>query len=477
MKPKLNINEDFICRIWEGGDSYYRSLVTDSNEDVEIISHGKRNYDAGPDYRDAKVKIAGKIYAGDIEVHRDFKNWAEHSHPRDRRYNSVILHVVMWDSEERTPPKLRIKRDLPSVILANHLTSSIHEIWQDIISKPSDKFRLPCYEAELCHLAGEELIHTWLRMLSMERLKLKSERIIERIKDLTSRGIAAKMNCRVVWEQALYEFIFEALGFSKNKEQMKTLAGNLPLKLFAKHAPGSVIGIQAILYGAGGFMFDVRVKDSYIDEIKSVWRKLEPKLKVPVLERSSWNFYGQRPQNFPTTRLAYGSQVIFKLLNDDLFRKIIGVFENTDFSVKEAVTVLQGLFVPGYDEYWQSHYDLGKKSGAKKVLGGKQRIGDIIVNVILPFAMVYAEVFKASLIGDNAIELYSEHKIRTDNNITRVIAAQLLKGRNIKLNTPAMEQGAIQLYNFYCTREKCDKCEIGKQVFEKRGYDYKIIYY
>lgn len=477
MKPKLNINEDFICRIWEGGDSYYKSLVTDSYEDVEVIDHGKRNYDSGPDYRDAKVKIAGKIYAGDIEVHRDFKNWAEHSHPKDRRYNSVILHVVMWDSEERTPPKLRIKRDLPSVILANHLTSSIHDIWQDIISKPSDKFRLPCYEAELCHLAGEELIHTWLQKLSMERLKLRSERIIERIKDLTSRGIAAKMNSRVVWEQVLYEFIFEALGFSKNKDQMKTLAGNLPLKLFAKHAPGNVIGIQAMLYGAGGFMFDVRVKDSYIDEIKSVWRKLEPKLKVPVMERSSWNFYGQRPQNFPTTRIAYGSQIIFKLLNDDLFRKIIGLFESTDFSVKESVAVLQRLFEPGYDEYWQSHYDLGKRSGAKKVLSGKQRIGDIIINVILPFALVYAEVFKFPLIGENAVEFYSEHKIKTDNNITRVIAGQLLKGKDIKLNTPALEQGAIQLYNFYCTREKCDKCEIGKFVFEKKGYDYKIIYY
>ena len=474
MKPKLNINEDFICRIWEGGDAYYSSLVTDSNEDVEIIDHGKRNYDAGPDYRDAKVKIGGKIYTGDIEVHRDFKNWAEHSHPKDRRYNSVILHVVMWDSEERTPPKLRIKRDLPSVVLANHLTSSIHEIWQDIISMPSDKFRLPCFEYN--HLAEEPVITDWLQKLAVDRLKLRAERIHNRLQELSgSKDVISKS--KAVWEQVLYEFVFEALGFSKNKEQMLKLAGNLQLKLFAKHSSGNVTGIQAMLYGGGGLLFDVRVKDGFIDEIKSFWRELEPKLRIPVMERSSWNFFRQRPQNFPTLRLAYGSQIIHKLLKDELFKKIIDIFSSPAFSVKSAVKKLESLFEPGYDEYWQSHYDLGKRSKGKNILGGKQRISDIIINVILPFVSVYSQTFDRQAIKENAVEFYNEFRIRPDNNITRVIAAQLLKTKKIKLNTPAMEQGVIQLYNFYCTRENCGKCDIGKQVFEKKGYDYKIIYY
>ena len=474
MKPKLNINEDFICRIWEGGDAYYSSLVTDSNEDVEIIDHGKRNYDAGPDYRDAKVKIGGKIYTGDIEVHRDFKNWAEHSHPKDRRYNSVILHVVMWDSEERTPPKLRIKRDLPSVVLANHLTSSIHEIWQDIISMPSDKFRLPCFEYN--HHAEEPVITDWLQKLAVDRLKLRAERIHNRLQELSgSKDVISKS--KAVWEQVLYEFVFEALGFSKNKEQMLKLAGNLQLKLFAKHSSGNVTGIQAMLYGGGGLLFDVRVKDGFIDEIKSFWRELEPKLRIPVMERSSWNFFRQRPQNFPTLRLAYGSQIIHKLLKDELFKKIIDIFSSPAFSVKSAVKKLESLFEPGYDEYWQSHYDLGKRSKGKNILGGKQRISDIIINVILPFVSVYSQTFDRQAIKENAVEFYNEFRIRPDNNITRVIAAQLLKTKKIKLNTPAMEQGVIQLYNFYCTRENCGKCDIGKHVFEKKGYDYKIIYY
>ena len=474
MKPKLNINEDFICRIWEGGDSYYKALITDSGEDVEIIDHGSRNYDSGPDYKNAKVKIGDKTLTGDVEVHRDFKNWAEHSHPKDRRYNSVILHVVMWDSNERTPPKLRIKRDLPTVILANHLTASIHDIWQDIISKPSPKFRLPCYERN--DNIELTVIKDWLEKLASERLKLRANRIKERLTELS--GDTGKIPERKsVWEQALYEFIFEALGFSKNKEQMIKLAANLPLTLLAKHSHNNVTDIQAMLYGAAGLLFDVRVKDNYIDEIKYLWRELEPKLKIPLMERSMWNFFGQRPQNFPTIRIAYGSQIIFRMMNENLFRNIISIFNNPGFNVKNAFSEIQKLLEPGYDEYWQSHYDLGKKSAGKKVLGGKQRISDIIINVILPVAFLYSVEFKIPDIKENALRLYSGYRIKADNNITKVIAAQLLKNKDIKLNTPALEQGAIQLYNFYCTRENCGKCEIGKQVFEKKGYDYRIIYY
>ncbi len=474
LKPKLNINENFICRLWEGGISYYRDLVTDSGEDVEVISHGVRNYEAGPDYKNAKIRIGSKTFTGDVEIHRDFKNWAEHDHPKDRRYNSVILHVVLWDSEERTPPKLRIKRDLPSVILANHLTSSIHDIWQDIIAKPSEKFRLPCYERN--RLADDKLILTWFSKLAGERLGLRSERILSRIKELSpeQNKVSKKSS---VWEQALYEFIFEALGFAKNKEQMMKLSAIVTLKILSRAGNGNVQNVQAMLYGVSGLLFDVRAKDPYIDMIKSHWREYEEKLRVVKLERSYWNFYGQRPQNFPTLRIAYGSQVILKILNDGLFKNIIEIFSNRTFDVKTAFNKLAELFEPEYDAYWSTHYDFGKSSKSQNILAGKQRITDIIINVLLPFVKVYTDVFGKPGISENAFKLYSELKIKTDNNIIRVVNEQLLNGRDIKINTPASEQAVIQLYNFYCTRERCDKCEIGKKVMKGEGYEYRIIYY
>ena len=65
----------------------------------------------------------------------------------------------------------------------------------------------------------------------------------------------------------------------------------------------------------------------------------------------------------------------------------------------------------------------------------------------------------------NVLNFYSNLKIKPDNSVLRVIERQVLNNRSIKINSPAMEQASLQLYNFFCTRERCNECAIGKQVF------------
>lgn len=475
MKPKLNINEDFICRIWEGGKKYFSGLVSDRGDDVEIIRQGERNYDSGPDYKNAVVKIGGKTFTGDIEIHRDFKNWDEHSHPKDRRYNSVILHVVLWDDIDRKPPKLRIRRHLPTVILSNHLRASIHDIWQDIISEPSPRFRIPCYDYN--DTISDDTILNMLSKAADERLHLKISRIKRRLAELSpSPGGDIIPAAKQVWEQALYEFIFEALGFSKNKVQMLKLSSNVPLKLLYRYAGHDTVKIQAILFGAAGLFFDIRSKDAYIDTVKDFWRNIEGKLKIQLMNRNEWNFFGQRPQNYPTLRIAYGSQIAAKLMFGSLMKAVISLF-SADLNSKKLFAELISLFEPIRDDYWQSHYDLGKASKTVYALGGRQRLTDIIINVLVPFVYLYGDTFNKSVVKLNSIELYNNLSIKSDNNITRLMHQQLIKHRALKMNTPAKEQAVIQLHNFYCTRGKCENCLIGKEAFKNKGYDYKIIYY
>lgn len=474
MKPKLNINESFICRIWEGGDEYYSDLQTISGEDVEILDHGTRNYDSGPDYKNAKIKIDGKTLTGDVEIHRDFKNWAEHNHQKDRKYNPVILHVVMWDSDEREEPKLRIKRDLPSVVLSNFLKQSIHDVWQDAISKPSEKLLLPC-STSVSNI-DKSIINNWFSKLAEERLQLKTGRLNERLDELVKQSGFSIEN-KSLWEQLLYEYTFEALGFSKNKEQMLKLTANLTLtkinKLMEKN--GSVTYLQAALFGAAGFLFDVRKRDEYIDIVKGYWKLIEPFLNVTKMNRHEWNFFRMRPQNFPTVRLAYGSQLIINILYKDLFRKIVEVFgDNGPDKVHKGLTE---LFRPDKDDYWQSHYDFDKESAAQNKLIGKQRVDDIFINVIIPLISLYAEQFNNSSLKDKVVSFYHDMKLKPDNSIINLVEKQILQCHKVKPDSPAMEQAAIQLYNFYCMRERCRECEIGKNVFTDKGYEYKIIFY
>jgi hypothetical protein len=479
LKPKLNINESFICRIWEGGSEYYKDLQSDSGEDIEIIFAGRRNYDAGPDYRDAKVKIGDKILTGDIEIHREYSNWIQHDHHNDRRYNPVILHVVLWDSEKRTPPRLRIKRDVPTIILSNYLTRSIHEIWKNIISEPSEKFRLPCFEKNT-GIKDDELLLT-IKKYSIERLKLRAERIKHRLNELSGTEEICKR--KQPWEQALYEFIFEALGFSKNKEQMQRLAASADLKTLSKYSAENKLAIQAILYGTSGLLFDVRSKHPYIDGIKEIWKSLNEKLGIARLQRSDWVFYGQRPQNYPTLRIAYGSQVVNRIIYKELLRAIVVVFEDKEFKIRQAILDIHTLFEPAGDEFWNSHYDFCKSTSVKNILAGRQRITDIIINVLIPYLYLYSVSFGSGILKKNVLKLYNELHFKTDNSVLRVMNTQLLQSRNIKLNTPAIEQGLIQMHNFYCTREKCEKCAVGKNAFKQAfdkvetGFEYKIIYY
>lgn len=476
MKPTLNINESFICKIWEGGVKYYNQLSTVEGDDIEIISFGKRNSDAGPDYLNAKIKIGGKTLSGDVEIHRDFTNWAEHRHFKDRKYNSVILQVVLWDSKERTAPKLRLKRDLPTVILSSFLKNSIHDTWQDIIIKPEGNLQIPCFH--LNNSVEDTLINEWLDVLAMERLKLKTGRVKERLAELEKEtGLAGKD--KKLWEQVLYEFIFEALGFSKNKEQMLNLAKSLNLQKLKKllQEDNSLTYLQSVLFGTGGFLFDLRLKDDYITEIKSVWKAVEPQITVQKLALSTWNFFRMRPQNFPTIRIAYGSHLIRKLLYEDLFRNIILQFKSENFAVKKCYKLLYDLFKPQHDKYWETHYNLGKLSKSKNKLLGMQRFTDIVVNVIVPVVYLYSVEFKDKVIKENIIQLYNGLDVKPDNSIVKLVQKQLVKKRGITINVPSMEQAVIQLYNFYCVRERCGECHIGRQIFSDKGYEYKIIFY
>jgi hypothetical protein len=480
---KLNINESFISKIWEGWRKNYSNLLTSEGDIVEVIDIGVRNYDSGPDFTNSRVKIGNKTYSGDVEIHRDFSGWEEHNHLKDSRYNSVILQVVMWDSPERTEPKLRKKRKLPTVILSRFLTRSIHEIWQEIIENPSDKFKLPCYEVN--RNVSRETIVDFLEKLSFERLNLKCRRIKQRLSELSgeiyNRSSPQIIRDADLWKQAFYEFTFEALGFSKNKETMLKLTKSFRLKLIKQILDNTkgdrLLFTQALLFGSAGFLFDIRTKSEYTDNLRQIWNEVKDKLKIERLNCSEWKFFRMRPSNFPTLRLAYGSQIILRLLYEDLFKGIVLNFQADDFKVGDCYNNLKSLLEPYDDYYWSKNYFFSRQSKRTYQLLGEERLNDIIINVIIPFVYLYSVTFKNSDITKNVLNFYSDLKIKADNSVVKVIKTQLLNHTRIKINSPAIEQAAMQLYNFYCTRERCEMCEIGKSVYKEKAYEYKIIFY
>ena len=86
--------------VWQHRLWLQRDMVTVDGRRVEVIDQGRLNVDSGPDFFNAKVRIDGEMWAGNVEIHVRASDWRRHGHDSDRAYDTVVLHVVGMDDAE-----------------------------------------------------------------------------------------------------------------------------------------------------------------------------------------------------------------------------------------------------------------------------------------------------------------------------------------------------------------------------------------
>ncbi len=69
------------------------SFLSIYGESIQIVHPGIENPYAGPDFINATVLINHKLLHGNIEIHSNARDWYNHGHHVDSKYNNVILHV------------------------------------------------------------------------------------------------------------------------------------------------------------------------------------------------------------------------------------------------------------------------------------------------------------------------------------------------------------------------------------------------
>lgn len=96
--------EYLLHYVWQHRLYGLAPLATTDGQAVDVIDPGVHNLvNSGPDFFNAKVKINGMLWAGNVEVHERSSDWFRHHHDTDAAYNNVVLHIVSAaDAEVRT---------------------------------------------------------------------------------------------------------------------------------------------------------------------------------------------------------------------------------------------------------------------------------------------------------------------------------------------------------------------------------------
>lgn len=419
--------ERLLYYAWKHKIFPLKELRTTLGQSVEILDTGLRNTDAGPDFFNAKIKIDGTLWAGNIEIHSRSSEWYRHGHHLDPAYDSVILHVaetidtsVVRSNGEPVP---QIQLSCPASLKANYEELRRTEMYP------------PCYRiiSELSPLTT----HSWMSALQSERLAQKTAQATKRLEQ-----------CNGNWEDAFFRTLARNFGFSLNGDAFERWANTIPLRAVDKHRD-NLFQIEAIFFGQAGFL-EEELCDTYYEKLQKEYLYLAHKFDLHRMDASLWRFLRLRPGNFPYVRMAqlawlyYQSQgVLSQLLetaNLDQVRVILSA---------------------GTSEYWDTHYRFGEPSPQCNKKLSRASVDLLLINTVCTFLFAYGQHKHNEELCQRAIRFLET--IKPENNyITRLWEECGLKAENA-----ADSQALIQLKKEYCDRKRCLCCRFGYEYLKK----------
>ena len=330
--------EQLLHYVWKHKLFPLSPLSTTDHRQVEVIDPGLHNRNAGPDFFNAKIKIAGTLWVGNVEIHDKASDWYLHAHDKDERYDNVILHVCgNIDTEARNSKGAlltQMQLDIPE---------NVFKHYQELLT--IDQYP-PCYQ--IIPSLTKLTVHSWMSALQTERLSQKTEAIEERVR-----------RCNGDWENAYFVTLARNYGFGINGDAFEQWALNLPLRAVDHHRD-DLFQIEAIFMGQAGLLElntiperyqKDALNDGYFARLRNEYLYLSHKFSLQPMDYKLWRFLRLRPQNFPHIRISQ--------LANLYYNRRAGLSQLLEAStVKEAKKVLS----TSVTEYWETHYTFGSTS-------------------------------------------------------------------------------------------------------------------
>lgn len=407
------------------------ALVTTDGRRLEVLDAGLHNTNAGPDFLNAKVKLDGELWAGNVEIHTLSTDWVKHGHEQDEAYNNVVLHVVetanaeVWTQDGKLLPQVCIK--VPVELEQNY--------WQLL----HEERYPPCFK--IIPQLAPVVWHQWLDYLCVERLEEKTNRINTYAQWLESD-----------WERVFFLVVARSFGFGVNGEAFEYWGRLLYWSACARHRD-SLWQLEAMFLGTAGLLEDdmipsfhreAALQDGYFKKLQSEWRFLQHKFEIVPMDGKQWKFLRMRPQNFPHIRLVQ----LAKLYHSTRLN-LSAILDAT--TLPEVHELLQTEVTP----YWETHYGFGAESAKSAKRLQKSTLNLLVINAIVPMLFAYGRHRQKEAYCEKALRFLSELKPERNHFITAWCDLGVVP------QSAADSQAILQLQTRYCQRKDCLRCRFG----------------
>jgi hypothetical protein len=423
------MKEEFLHYLWKYKLYDPDELFDNEGNKIEVINPGEYNRDAGPDFFNARLRISGTEWAGNVEIHIRASDFDNHRHNIDPAFDNVILHVVSENDK-------RVFNSKGVEVLTSGLKFD-PGLYEKYISLVNNPFIIAC-QAGIKDLDPIFIRH-WLSSVMIERLQEKSEQIIK-IYTATEND----------WEETFYRLLSRYFGFRVNKEPFEMLATALPFRIIRKHSD-YLFQIEALLFGTAGMLeeglFREAVDDEYYLDLIREYKILSAKYSLHPVHGWIWKFARLRPANFPTLRISQLASMLS--VTGGLFSRTI---EAND------INQLRRLFEVTASGYWDDHFVFGKRSRSYTKSTGSQATDILLINAVVPSIFVYGQSRDSWLICERAIS-FLELIDPEDNSII-----DEWRSTGIEADSAFISQALIQLRNCYCKKRRCLNCRIGAKL-------------
>ena len=419
--------EQLLHYVWKHKIFPLKELKTTTGQQVEVIDTGLANTDAGPDFFNAKLKLDGVLWIGNIEIHERSSDWFKHGHHADAGYNSVILHIA---SEIDTEISRSNGERIPQIQLI--CPEAVRTNYKELLETDSYP---PCYR--IIPSLSPFTAHSWMSTLQMERFEQKATLLNERLK-----------RCQGNWEDAFFITLARNFGFGLNGDAFETWAHRLPFRAVDKHR-NDLFQIEAIFFGQAGILEDSD-GDGYYLRLKKEYTYLQHKFGLIPMDASLWRFLRLRPANFPHIRIAQLAC---------LYHRAYGLLSR--IMETETLQGVRDILKGGTSEYWLTHYTFGGSSPSRPKTLSNTSLDLLIINTVVTFLYAYG-LHKGNRVLCARAGSFLEELKAENNYITR-----MWEQCGMKASNAADSQALIQLKKEYCDKKKCLYCRIGYEYLKR----------